>query len=245
MNEARWLAATDTWAMLDRLWASGRAGGRKLRLFACACVGRAWDRLADGRSRRAVEVAVRLSDGRATPGEQRDAREAAWAAFVAADLDIVARFGTRECDPAAKAVHAAAFAAYEAVAWDGTPASWFDVAHEAHRADRDAAAAGGVGEAAAQAALLRDIVGRLPFRPLPAAEAAWLRWEGGLAVALAVAAYDDPLLPPGALDPARLAVLADALEEAGCGEAELLGHLRGPGPHVRGCWAVDLLLGKE
>jgi hypothetical protein len=41
-----------------------------------------------------------------------------------------------------------------------------------------------------------------------------------------------------------LPVLADALEEAGCSEAELLGHLRGLGPHVRGCWAVDLLLGK-
>ena len=47
------------------------------------------------------------------------------------------------------------------------------------------------------------------------------------------------------LDPDRLAVLADALEEAGCDNADLLSHLRGPGPHVRGCWALDLLLGKE
>jgi hypothetical protein len=39
--------------------------------------------------------------------------------------------------------------------------------------------------------------------------------------------------------------LADALEEAGCADADLLGHLRGPGPHARGCWAVDLLLEKE
>ncbi|MFO0842693.1 MAG: hypothetical protein U0797_09910 [Gemmataceae bacterium] len=42
----------------------------------------------------------------------------------------------------------------------------------------------------------------------------------------------------------RLPILADALEEAGCDEPEFLGHLRGPGPHVRGCWALDLLLGK-
>jgi hypothetical protein len=54
-----------------------------------------------------------------------------------------------------------------------------------------------------------------------------------------------PQLPAGQLDPTRLAVLADAVEEAGCTDADLLGHLRGPGPHVRGCWAVDLLLGKE
>jgi hypothetical protein len=64
-------------------------------------------------------------------------------------------------------------------------------------------------------------------------------------VALAQAAYDEREQPSGRLDVARLAVLADALEDAGCDQPDLLGHLRGPGPHVRGCWAVDLLLGKE
>ena len=64
-------------------------------------------------------------------------------------------------------------------------------------------------------------------------------------VALARVAYDQRELPSGTLDVARLAVLADALEEAGCTDADLLGHLRGPGPHARGCWAVDLLLGKS
>ena len=63
-------------------------------------------------------------------------------------------------------------------------------------------------------------------------------------VALARAAYDQRELPSGALDTTRLAVLADALEEAGCDQADLLTHLRGPGPHVRGCWVVDLILGK-
>ena len=52
-------------------------------------------------------------------------------------------------------------------------------------------------------------------------------------------------LPEGLLDIARLGVLADALEDAGCTDASLLGHLRGPGPHCRGCWAVDLLLGRS
>ena len=55
--------------------------------------------------------------------------------------------------------------------------------------------------------------------------------------ALARGVYDDR-----AFD--RLPVLADALDDAGCANADLLAHLRGPGPHVRGCWAVDLLLGK-
>jgi hypothetical protein len=69
-------------------------------------------------------------------------------------------------------------------------------------------------------------------------------WQTPQVVALAHAAYDHRDLPAGTLDPARLAVLADALEDTGCTDADLLGHLRGPGPHVRGCWAVDLLLGK-
>jgi hypothetical protein len=52
-------------------------------------------------------------------------------------------------------------------------------------------------------------------------------------------------LPAGTLDSARLAVLTDALEEAGCDNADLLAHLHSNGPHVRGCWVVDLILGKE
>src|SRR5262245_14482213 len=61
---------------------------------------------------------------------------------------------------------------------------------------------------------------------------------------LAAAAYEERARPSGALDPQRLSVLADGLEEAGCADATILGHLRGPGPHVRGCWALDLLLGQ-
>ena len=61
---------------------------------------------------------------------------------------------------------------------------------------------------------------------------------------LARAAYDERILPGGELDPARLSVLADAIEEAGAGEA-LVGHLRGQSPHVRGCFVIDLLTGRE
>jgi hypothetical protein len=99
-------------------------------------------------------------------------------------------------------------------------------------------------ELAAQCGLLRDIFGSTscPPRPIPHAV---LLWNGSTVSQLALAAYDYRRLPEGTLDPARLAVLADALEEAGCPDADLLGHLRGPGPHVRGCWPVDLLLGKS
>jgi hypothetical protein len=72
-----------------------------------------------------------------------------------------------------------------------------------------------------------------------------LAWQGGVVGEIAHTAYEERLLPSGQLDPARLGVLADALEDAGCTDAELLGHLRGPGPHVLGCWALDLILGKS
>lgn len=62
--------------------------------------------------------------------------------------------------------------------------------------------------------------------------------------ALAQSIYDDRLLPSGHFASDRLAALAQALEDAGCKDAELLGHLRKPGPHLRGCVAVDAVLGK-
>jgi hypothetical protein len=83
-----------------------------------------------------------------------------------------------------------------------------------------------------------------PFRPV-ALDPAWLAWNGGLIRQLAQAAYDERQLPSGHLDSDRLAVLADALEEAGCTDPEILGHLRGPGPHTRGCHILDLLLGRK
>lgn len=84
-----------------------------------------------------------------------------------------------------------------------------------------------------QAALIRDIFGN-PFRPVTLAPS----WLTPKVVALAQDIYDDR-----AFD--RLPILADALEDAACTKADILAHCRGAGPHVRGCWVVDLLLGKE
>jgi hypothetical protein len=97
----------------------------------------------------------------------------------------------------------------------------------------------GMPEREAHARLLRCLFGN-PFRPVSISLARLTPTVKNLAQA----AYDNRILPAGALEPARLAVLADALEDAGCTDADLLGHLRGEGPHVRGCWAVDLLTGR-
>ena len=63
-------------------------------------------------------------------------------------------------------------------------------------------------------------------------------WLTSTVVALARGIYEER-----AFD--RLPILADALEDAGCDSADLLAHCRGDGPHVRGCWVIDVLLGKE
>jgi hypothetical protein len=66
----------------------------------------------------------------------------------------------------------------------------------------------------------------------------WLAWNNGTVPKIAQAIYDARAFH-------RLPVLADALEDAGCDNADILGHCRQPSDHVRGCWVVDLLLGKE
>jgi hypothetical protein len=90
-----------------------------------------------------------------------------------------------------------------------------------------------VGESRQQAALLRDIIGN-PFQHVTIDPT----WRTGTVTKLAQAIYDER-----AFD--RMPILADALEEAGCTDATILDHCRQPGEHVRGCWLVDLLLGKK
>jgi hypothetical protein len=86
--------------------------------------------------------------------------------------------------------------------------------------------------------VVRPGVVHLRLRASSRVEAAWLDWNGGAVRKLARAIYEKD-----AFD--RLPILADMLEEAGCADPDILSHLRGPGPHVRGCWPLDLILGKS
>jgi hypothetical protein len=82
-------------------------------------------------------------------------------------------------------------------------------------------------------ALVRDIFGN-PFRPVTIDSAC----RSPNIAALARTIYEGRAFE-------RIPELADALEEAGCHDDDLLGHCRQPGPHARGCWGVDLILGKS
>jgi hypothetical protein len=92
---------------------------------------------------------------------------------------------------------------------------------------------GDAAERFAQAALLRDIFGPLPFRPVVFTP----EWRTDTALTLARQMYDSR-------DFSAMPILADALQDAGCDNDDILDHCRRPGEHVRGCWVVDLVLGK-
>jgi hypothetical protein len=210
--------------MLSFLRDSRKPGDRKLRLFACVCVRRVWHLLARHNSKRAVEVAERYADG--LTNSQARAR-----AKAAAEQAVDELKGMRWNAAVAAMMTLAKQVRVSTVA-EGIP-------HDPYRPSE------GEAKNREQAQVLRDIFGPLPFRPPPPLAPSLLTWRDGLILRLAQAAYDNRLLPSGHLDQARLAVLADALEDAGCQDAEILEHLRGEGPHVRGCWCVDLVLCKE
>jgi hypothetical protein len=237
MKEQEWLACDDPDVLLRDLsgklqnqrsryrvdWLAFGKGtlDRKFRLFACACWRRAWSHLPDERHRQAVEVAERYADGLATRDELRRVTDAEWAVFRA--TQPTRRYEAHDASWAASRVA-------EEVVRFAFPDQRND--HDQHPAAHVLRSA----ESSAQADLLRDPFGN-PFHPVSLTPA--LMTPDVLK--LAQGAYENRLLPSGVLDNSSLAILADALEEAGSDDTELLGHLRGLGPHVRGCHVVDLL----
>jgi hypothetical protein len=185
--------------------------------------------MADERSRQAVEVCEDYTDGRAGKEELTAAAQAAFDASWPRSLDASSL-------AAAVVVNACAGSLSQVAEWTPTYASGLLGRERGDYAERT--------ERILQCDLLRDIFGN-PFQPAPTIGRAQLAWNGQVVVRLAQSAYDDRHLPGGTLDPARLAILADALEEAGVTDTLLLEHLRGPSVHVRGCFVLDVILGKS
>lgn len=238
MTEAEWLACSDPQKMLAYL--CGKASDRSLRLFACACCRRMWHLLTDKRSQRAVEVAERFTDAQTDEDDL-------WLAGIDAE-NVTESIYAAASTAAQEAQVGAAFAAFS-VTYTAKKAA--DLAcsqaasaafHAATAASAPSAAAARDGERGRQTRLLREIVGN-PFR-LVAVSPLWLCWNDATVVRLAQTAYDERILPAGTLDNTHLAILADALEEAGCTNKQILGHLRSGGEHYRGCFVVDALLDK-
>ena len=226
MTEVEWLAGDNAFSRLHHVrpdkrtpYTRDEALERKGRLFLCAGCRWGWNWLVDERSRRAVEIAERYADGDAAPAELRAANAQAKAAIPAREWDKDRRYTAQEITPWL------AWSATEESPW-ATAAGWSHWATEGRQRTT---------QYADLCAWLRDMFGN-PFRPLPALDVSWLSWNEGILRKLAQAIYDERAFE-------QLPILADALEEAGCTDEQVLSHCRQPGEHVRGCWVVDRILG--
>jgi hypothetical protein len=216
VTEQEWLVCTDPTPMLRFL--RGKVSDRKFRLFAVGCCRRIPSYASDPRNKYEIEMAERLADGLAGLASKADRRPAL--------LNGVSAIHAPQCGSAGSTSAASVATAWVAFSVEGTTNSAWQQAYDRERED--------------QIRLLHDVFAN-PFRVV-SLDAADLTPS---VISLATAAYEERMLPSGQLDPQRLAVLADAVEESGCDNVDMLMHLRSPGPHIRGCWVVDLLLAKE
>jgi hypothetical protein len=229
MTEAEWLACEDPQPMLRAVPA--KLAERKLQLFACACCRRVWAHLTDQRSRTGVIVRERFEDGIATKEEMDLAADAA--SMARGEIRRPFRFApeTREDSPELGPAYAAG-AASNTANGNYHPVSWYAARAAACVSGQEWAKALAE-ETTAQVTILRDIAGPTSFRAVTLDPA----WRTTTALQLAQQMYDSR-------DFSAMPILADALQDAGCDSADILAHCRGPGPHVRGCWVIDHVLGK-
>jgi hypothetical protein len=254
MTETEWLAGSDLWPMLRSRF--GTMSRRQLMLFATVCC-RRFGQFPDRRDRQLLDQAEDYADGILPPerfGELLDDAAVPAPRFTLAAAPVLANW-ERQHRGRGSGAAATAELFRVIVAWPTLPGekklhldrqrrlvSGFEVVRNqlalkveaGHRFDNTVNTAQ-YQESVHQANLLRHVVGN-PYRQVAVAPE-WLTWNGGTVPKLAHAIYKER-------DWKQLPVLADALEETGCTNAELLGHLRQPGEHMRGCWALDLLLGR-
>lgn len=218
MQEGDW----GTWDDLAQLLQATHrhVGLRKFQMFACACLRQLWERTKEVPFRKAVVFAERFAEGRASRAELGAAFTRAWP------------WGWERVRVTA-VVAVAPQVERDLHYWRA-----LEVANEVAGLLARGARHGGVYHARyfdaarrRQVELLREIFGD-PFRPVRF-EA---QWRSAAVVRLAETIHDEGEF-------GDLPVLADALEDEGCDNAEVLGHLRGGGRHVRGCWAMDVVRG--
>jgi hypothetical protein len=223
MTKAQWLKCGDPDKLLELL--SKPMKERKLRLFATACVRRVWEMLPDKLFRDAVIATEQYADDEITHKRcvalknrcKQLTSTPHWNRRAAPETSTAALAAT-DCltqEPLAAAVGGAWYAALAEARTDSAKGRLW----EAVRAE--------------QVNLLREIFGN-PFQKPRFNK----KWRTDTVVTLARQMYE-------ARDFSAMPILADALQDADCQNEDILNHCRGGGPHVRGCWVVDLVLGKE
>jgi hypothetical protein len=254
MTEAEWLSSTDvqdmyvflrdTTTLFRTRWQGHRPvlryafSERKSRLFATACCRRILHLIPGEPTRaRLVDAAERFADGQVPPDEFLRAFQA-WRQEWATRLR---RGGfrpwphEREAIDAVSRLHETASGGRGGVMRAARAAwAWSEAVLHKQHGQVDGPHLAGL-EYARQADLLRDIAGN-PFRSATV-DRSWLAWNDRCVERMARGIYEET-----AFD--RLPILHDALLDAGCDNEDILAHCRSPQEHVRGCWVVDLLLGK-
>jgi hypothetical protein len=243
MDETLWLTATGPSQLLGyarrQLRATRtKAGRRKLRLFGCACARRVWSALRP-EQQAIVETAERAADGRATLADVERAWVATqnWVFSAATGLfrSLLGRLLGRPQTAPVPTPPAQPNSVYFLLVQIARREAWATVRACRAAAAKDLNTARGnkpAAEKRVQADLVRCLFGN-PFRPATFDP----HWRTTTAVGLARAIYDEI-----AFD--RLPILADALEEAGCDDEQVLRHCREDAVHARGCWVVDWVLGR-
>jgi hypothetical protein len=197
----------------------GKVSDRKLRLFAGACCRRVHHLSTQDVLVQVIGVSERFADGQATEHDLNSSTLAAGAAVSKLRSGgIMTEMGAAE---AASGLTKRCFTVDDAIqlSYSVATANWARVDLET--------------EDGSQTLILRDIVGN-PFRLVSILPA----WRSEPVVGLARSTYEEQAFN-------QLPILADALEEAGCDSTDILQHCRGDGPHVLGCWVLDMLLGRE
>jgi hypothetical protein len=231
MTVAEWNACTGPTPMLSFL--QGKISERKFRLFAAGCCRQLWGATAD----EATSAALAIVDQLAEAGTLRT-----WRGYVRVPAgQVVLDCGAS--DPLGPLSVGGEDAVPKQVADSNIPTILKAMLGElACRRMNPALLThllpfltnAGL-PAVQQAILIRDIV-RYSLHPLRF-RASWRTWNNGVCFKIAEGIYNERLFN-------QLPILADALEEAGCAEPDILNHCRQPGEHVRGCWVLDALLGK-
>jgi hypothetical protein len=227
MSEAKWLAATSVIG-LD-LWRSAKQQHRKWRLFGVACCRRAMTVANEPRLEPLAVAAEQFADGEITWEDVKRVRKL----LPLVNKEVGDPFGPKE--PLKDTLHGldkvTSNKPVESLGAD-QPCYFAFAALARKSTSTEAWTQAAKAEEKVQLELARCIFGN-PFRPV---EFDTL-WRSETVLALATGIYTER-----AFD--RLPILADALEEAGCDHSDILTHCRGPGPHSRGCWVVDLVLKK-
>jgi hypothetical protein len=237
MTEQQWLTASDPKEMLS--FTRTNATGRKLRLFAAASCRVFWECLNLDAIRTTIQTIELYADDQAGDLELARTRSAAHNAAWRA------RWYSQNEDGYSDPAERAYYKERVGKASEELLRRLYLVAFMAGTTQRlrtDDMPLHGTDPVLVQTTpvLLREIFGN-PFRPVTVSPS----WLTPAVARLAEAIYEERHMPSGTFDNHRMGVLADALEEAGCDNRDILDHCRAGGEHVRGCWAVDLVLGRE